>query len=118
MDQRSALTVFSRTSRYFDVFVEYAKGSPEDILVRHGLSTRLSTKSTPGSGCVTGVKAMFSDGISLLLRNRCEDFRRVLPDFVADDNAGSPYCVHIDEHLGGVEGIDLQPARPSQGNSK
>ena len=36
------------------------------------------------------------------------DFRRALPDFVAADNVGSPYCVRnyvVDSHLGGAEGL-------------
>ena len=37
-----------------------------------------------------------------------EDFRRALPDFSAEDNVGSPYCVRqyvVDEHLGGPQGL-------------
>jgi glycosidase len=37
-----------------------------------------------------------------------EDFRRALPDFSAEDNVGSPYCVRrygVDRHLGGPEGL-------------
>jgi Alpha amylase, catalytic domain len=37
-----------------------------------------------------------------------EDFRRALPDFAAEDNVGSPYCVRryvVDKHLGGGEGL-------------
>ncbi|MGB2627521.1 MAG: alpha-amylase family glycosyl hydrolase [Candidatus Acidiferrum sp.] len=37
-----------------------------------------------------------------------EDFRRALPDFTAEDNVGSPYCVRryvVDKHLGGPEGL-------------
>jgi hypothetical protein len=36
------------------------------------------------------------------------DFRRALPDFTADDNVGSPYCVRnyvVDPRLGGPEGL-------------
>jgi hypothetical protein len=36
------------------------------------------------------------------------DFRRVLPDFRAEDNVGSPYCVRdytVDPQLGGREGL-------------
>jgi len=36
------------------------------------------------------------------------DFRRALPDFMADDIVGSPYCVRryvVDERLGGPEGL-------------
>ena len=36
------------------------------------------------------------------------DFRRALPDFSAEDNVGSPYCVRryiADKHLGGPDGL-------------
>ena len=49
-------------------------------------------------------------GIEISMRNKglLEDFRRALPDFSAEDNVGSPYCVRryvVDEHLGGPEGL-------------
>ena len=49
-------------------------------------------------------------GIEISMRNRglLEDFRRTLPDFSAEDNVGSPYCVRryvVDEHLGGPKGL-------------
>lgn len=49
-------------------------------------------------------------GIEISMRNKglLEDFRRVLPDFTAEDNVGSPYCVRryiVDEHLGGAKGL-------------
>jgi len=49
-------------------------------------------------------------GIGIAMRNTglLEDFRRALPDFSADDNVGSPYCVRryvVDEHLGGPQGL-------------
>jgi len=49
-------------------------------------------------------------GIGISMRNPglLEDFRRALPDFAAQDNVGSPYCVRryvVDEHLGGPEGL-------------
>jgi hypothetical protein len=49
-------------------------------------------------------------GIALANRNESllGDFRRALPDFRADDNVGSPYCVRryvVDAHLGGREGL-------------
>jgi hypothetical protein len=49
-------------------------------------------------------------GIEISMRNPglLEDFRRALPDFSADDNVGSPYCVRgyvVDEQLGGPEGL-------------
>jgi glycosidase len=49
-------------------------------------------------------------GIAVSMRNPglLEDFRRALPDFVAEDNVGSPYCVRryvVDDHLGGPQGL-------------
>ncbi len=49
-------------------------------------------------------------GIKIAMRNRglVEDFKRALPDFAAQDNVGSPYCVRryvVDEHLGGPAGL-------------
>jgi len=49
-------------------------------------------------------------GIEISMRSRglLEDFRRALPDFSAEDNVGSPYCVRryvVDGHLGGPEGL-------------
>ena len=49
-------------------------------------------------------------GIEIAMRNKglLEDFRRALPDFSAEDNVGSPYCVRryvVDPHLGGPEGL-------------
>jgi len=49
-------------------------------------------------------------GIGISMRNPglLADFRRALPDFAAQDNAGSPYCVRryiVDEHLGGTQGL-------------
>jgi glycosidase len=49
-------------------------------------------------------------GIGIAMRNKglLDDFRRALPDFSAEDNVGSPYCVRryiIDERLGGPAGL-------------
>jgi hypothetical protein len=49
-------------------------------------------------------------GIEISMRNQglLEDFRTALPDFAAEDNVGSPYCVRryvVDEHLGGPKGL-------------
>jgi hypothetical protein len=49
-------------------------------------------------------------GIEISMRNKglLEDFRRALPDFSAEDNVGSPYCVRryvVDQHLGGPKGL-------------
>lgn len=54
-------------------------------------------------------------GIEIAMRNPglLEDFRRALPDFFADDNVGSPYCVRdyvVDPHLGGPEGLAIARA--------
>ena len=49
-------------------------------------------------------------GINISMRNKglLEDFKRALPDFSAEDNVGSPYCVRryvVDQHLGGPKGL-------------
>jgi hypothetical protein len=49
-------------------------------------------------------------GIEISMRNKglLEDFRRALPDFSAEDNVGSPYCVRryvVDKDLGGPLGL-------------
>jgi glycosidase len=49
-------------------------------------------------------------GIEIAMRNKglLEDFRRALPDFSAEDNVGSPYCVRryvVDQRLGGPAGL-------------
>ena len=49
-------------------------------------------------------------GIAISMGNAglLEDFRRALPDFKAEDNVGSPYCVRryaVDPHLGGPKGL-------------
>jgi len=47
-------------------------------------------------------------GISMQKPGLLEDFRRALPDFAAQDNVGSPYCVRsyvVDGHLGGPAGL-------------
>jgi len=49
-------------------------------------------------------------GIAIANRNQrlLADFRRALPDFRAEDNVGSPYCIRgyeVDEHLGGRAGL-------------
>jgi hypothetical protein len=49
-------------------------------------------------------------GIAISMRDKglLEDFRRALPDFSAEDDVGSPYCVRryaADGHLGGPEGL-------------
>jgi len=49
-------------------------------------------------------------GIAISMQNPglLEDFKRALPDFTAEDNVGSPYCVRryvVDVHLGGPQGL-------------
>ena len=49
-------------------------------------------------------------GIAIANQNQhlLRDFQQALPDFRAEDNVGSPYCVRhyvVDEHLGGPEGL-------------
>ena len=49
-------------------------------------------------------------GIAIANRNKglMADFRRALPDFRAEDNVGSPYCIRryvVDKHLGGPAGL-------------
>ncbi|HEX3094082.1 MAG TPA: alpha-amylase family glycosyl hydrolase [Candidatus Angelobacter sp.] len=49
-------------------------------------------------------------GIAISMRNNglLEDFKRALPDFAAEDNVGSPYCIRryvVDKHLGGPQGL-------------
>lgn len=49
-------------------------------------------------------------GIRVAMGNRglLEEFRRALPDFTAEDNVGSPYCVRnyeVDPRLGGRDGL-------------
>jgi hypothetical protein len=51
-------------------------------------------------------------GIAISNKNQTllDDFRRALPDFRPEDNAGSPYCIRryvVDEHLGGPEGLAI-----------
>src|SRR5215469_4624514 len=49
-------------------------------------------------------------GIAIANRNEglLADFRRALPDFRAEDNVGSPYCIRryvVDAHFGGPRGL-------------
>jgi hypothetical protein len=55
-------------------------------------------------------------GIRIAMRNEglLASFRRALPDFAAEDNVGSPYCVRryeVDPHLGGAAGLAAARAR-------
>src|SRR5512136_2664380 len=68
--------------------------------------------ASPGFDAVwfMGVWERSPAGIAISMRNKglLEDFRRALPDFSAEDNVGSPYCVRryvVDEHLGGPKGL-------------
>ena len=54
-------------------------------------------------------------GIAIANRNEglLADFRRALPDFRAEDNVGSPYCVRryvVDLHFGGPRGLAVARA--------
>jgi len=54
-------------------------------------------------------------GIEISMRNQglLDDFLRALPDFKAEDNVGSPYCVRnylVDPHFGGAEGMAIARA--------
>jgi hypothetical protein len=58
-------------------------------------------------------------GIDISMRNAglLQDFRRALPDFRAEDNVGSPYCVRryvVDGHLGGKKGLAAARSRLSE----
>ena len=68
--------------------------------------------SSPGFDAVwfMGVWERSPAGIAISMRNPglLEDFKRALPDFSAEDNVGSPYCVSryvVDGHLGGPIGL-------------
>jgi hypothetical protein len=57
-----------------------------------------------------GVWERSAAGIAIANQNQnlLADFRRALPDFRAEDNVGSPYCVRqytVDPHLGGPQGL-------------
>jgi glycosidase len=57
-----------------------------------------------------GVWERSPDGKKISMKNQglLEDFKRALPDFKAEDNVGSPYCVRsygVDKHLGGARGL-------------
>ena len=92
----------------------------------HGLTEKAQRRVTLGSvpteawdelasyGCdavwLMGVWERSPAGIAISLRNDSlvGEFRRVLPDFSAQDNVGSAYCIRdyrVDAHLGGPEGL-------------
>jgi alpha amylase-like protein len=53
-------------------------------------------------------RSPFGIGIAMQNQGLLEDFLRALPDFSAEDNVGSPYCVRryvVDQHLGGPKGL-------------
>ncbi|MGQ0694202.1 MAG: alpha-amylase family glycosyl hydrolase [Nitrospiraceae bacterium] len=57
-----------------------------------------------------GVWERSTAGLAISMRNDglLSDFRRALPDFLPQDNVGSPYCVRryvVDQQLGGPEGL-------------
>jgi hypothetical protein len=54
-------------------------------------------------------------GVSIANRNRnlVNEFRKTLPDYVTNDNVGSPYCVRryaVDQRLGGPKGLAIARA--------
>ena len=75
-------------------------------------SEEWDTLSSLGADAVwfMGVWERSPAGIAIANQNKglLEDFRRALPDFRTEDNAGSPYCARqygVDEHLGGRKGL-------------
>ena len=93
-----------------------------DLSRKYGRSVDLSSvPSTEWDGIAAygfdavwlmGVWERSPAGIAIANRNKglLEDFRRALPDFRPEDNAGSPYCVRcyvVDVHLGGPEGLAI-----------
>ena len=59
-----------------------------------------------------GVWERSPSGIAIACCNEdlLKSFREALPDYQAEDNVGSPYCVRryvVDEHLGGPEGLAI-----------
>lgn len=63
-----------------------------------------------------GVWERSAEGIAISQQNEglLADFRRALPDFKAQDNCGSPYCVRryaVDERLGGPAGLKAARAQ-------
>lgn len=91
-----------------------------DLSRRYGRTVDLATVPPPewdaiaARGCdavwFMGVWERSPVGIAISMQNPglLEDFRRALPDFVAADNVGSPYCVRryvVDRHLGGPKSL-------------
>ena len=59
-----------------------------------------------------GVWERSPEGVHISMTNEglVTDFRRALPDFAAEDNVGSPYCVRrytVDAHLGEDNGVAM-----------
>ncbi|MDQ5986247.1 MAG: hypothetical protein CSYNP_01966 [Syntrophus sp. SKADARSKE-3] len=59
-----------------------------------------------------GVWERSPEGIGIIMANETivAGFRRILPDFVPEDNVGSPYCIRryvVDSRLGGPEGLAI-----------
>jgi hypothetical protein len=57
-----------------------------------------------------GVWERSPSGIAISMKNKelLSDFRHALPDFIPQDNVGSPYCIRryvVDRHLGGPNGL-------------
>ena len=58
-------------------------------------------------------RSPFGIAIANRSRNLLNEFRKSLPDFVASDNVGSPYCVRryvVDNRLGGAKGLAVARA--------
>jgi glycosidase len=86
------------------------KGSPPDLAsVPAGEWDRLASLGVDAVWLM-GVWERSPVGTAIANRNGdlLADFRRALPDFRAEDNVGSPYCVRryvVDPHCGGPEGL-------------
>ncbi|HKO90040.1 MAG TPA: alpha-amylase family glycosyl hydrolase, partial [Polyangiaceae bacterium] len=93
-----------------------------ELSQKHGRAVDLATVPEPewdslgAHGCdavwLMGVWERSPAGIAISLANAGlrADFERVLPDFSAEDNVGSPYCVRryvVDTRLGGPRGLAL-----------
>lgn len=91
----------------------------DELRSRHGPHLTLSNipaavwDSTAGgfdAVWLMGVWERSPAGIAIANQNPglLADFRRALPDYRSEDNAGSPYCIRryeVDAHLGGREGL-------------
>jgi Alpha amylase, catalytic domain len=91
-----------------------------DLATKHGTSLDLSSVPAAEWDAIAdlgfdavwfmGVWERSPAGIAIANQNKSllNDFQQALPDFRAEDNVGSPYCVRryvVDPHLGGPEGL-------------